>query len=169
MRVSSLLSMFLFFVIAIPGWTFQNEPPGFRGFRWGDKLSQHKEELSELSTDGAEHKMFTRRGDKLSIGGATLTDLTYVFYKDEFAAVQIITKGTSDGRALREAFSSQFGAGNQDNPFIQKWTWLGPTVFILLSCGPIKDECSAQIASVNYVRTYRADRAAKAASGAKDF
>src|SRR3954471_6564228 len=101
-------------VIPSLAFAFQNEPTSFRGIEFGVPAEKFRAELvgREGPTPGV--ALYQRKGDKMAIGEAQLSSITYAFYKGRFQKVTLWTaEGVGNSRALREAFVAQFGRGDQ--------------------------------------------------------
>lgn len=79
MRKIILLSVVTVIVLALSagGFAFENEPEGFRGIKWGGSPT---EEMVLFYQQGPSFASYVRPGDKLSIGDAKLTHISYHFY-----------------------------------------------------------------------------------------
>jgi hypothetical protein len=120
-----------------------------------------------LAEDGKFTKYYRRRGDKMSIGDATLTELVYGFYKDQFSAVQAIAHA-KDQRYLRDALVSQFGPGEQPNRYIDRWFWHGAAARVALDCSQ-RRECRLLMWSLNIDALRRAEEQNRARDAKRDF
>ena len=131
-----LMILFMVGVLLIPSiaFTFQNEPDGFRGIKWGTNLSDLPDmRLCGDTMNGGNIKTCTRRGDKMKIGDAKLTIIIYMFHKDRFSSVDILFKSAFNFEAIKETLFSVYGEGKQDNQFVEEYRWNGVDVRILLN------------------------------------
>lgn len=64
-------------VLSVGAFAFQNEPDGFRGLKWGDPPTK---EMTLFYQQGPSFASYVRSDDKLSIGDAKLTYISYHFY-----------------------------------------------------------------------------------------
>jgi hypothetical protein len=155
---------------ACPAMAFQNEPSGFRGIDWGAPVENFQDQLSGKdapTTPGL--AFYQRKDDKMSIGAAQLTRITYVFYKGRFEGAQIQTaEGASYPGALRDALVAQFGPGDQPNRYIDRWFWRGTQAMILLDC-TARLSCRAHISSRAMFEEQQRDKKAAAEKAKKDF
>jgi len=97
---------------------------GFRGIAWGTNIKDI--EGMELVEPGLAMKFYKRANDKLAIGEARLTQISYGFYKDRFACVLILCAGQMDFAALKRAVFATYGDGQRPNEFMEEWYWGGP-------------------------------------------
>ena len=96
-------------------------PERFRGVTWGSDKSavsglQHVKNDSGVA-------LYSRRGDKLEIGGGELTEVLYGFYRDQFGYVVIQFAGTDSFYKVKEALFQTYGLGYQDNQFMHRYLW----------------------------------------------
>ena len=112
---------------------------GFRGLKWGDKVSDKKEFKQIDDTE-----FYTRKGDNLQIGDVKLLRLRYCFMNDKLVEVLFDGETTSTGNgnvleSLRVTFEERFGKPMIDTKYrtpIYKWngkTSAGDTVEVYLS------------------------------------
>jgi hypothetical protein len=158
----------LLFLFPIAANAYKNEPEGFRGINWGDDFAAYEEEF-ELSEDGDRTKVYLRKNDKLSIGGAELSKIAYGFQNGKFTSVILFAHGISNMRALKEALNEQFGRGIQPNRYIEKYWWYGSKTIISLDCNKIQDKCTAGFLSVAGMRASNEEDKKKAKEAYKDF
>ncbi|MBA7534399.1 hypothetical protein ES705_26645 [subsurface metagenome] len=105
-------------------FTFQNEPNGFRGLKWGDTPTEDMIYLGEVSY--AEN-IYYREGDKLSIGSAKLDEIRYKFnfYSYQFYEVFANFSSEIDYRILKITYEGRFGkptyTREEKNSYFQQW------------------------------------------------
>jgi hypothetical protein len=161
------LLAFACFWIPIACYSFNNEPDGFRGIKWGTNLSSNASEMT-LVEKGEENYYF-RKKDKLAIGGAELKRIAYGYWHGVLSSVFIETDGVSNKRALIDAFKAQFGTPDKPNQFLDEYWWNGAVTIISIHCQAIGDRCNAVLFSTKHMNQRQEERK-KAASGAKkDF
>jgi hypothetical protein len=164
----ALVGVYLLLGVCAAAAAFENEPDGFRGIKWGSDFSQHKNEMT-LIESGKETNFYMRKGDKMSIGGASLSKIVYAYQLERLHSVMIETEGVENKSALIAAFKSQFGTGEKPNRFIDEYRWAGPIAFVHIKCNSIRNSCRASLSSVEMLRADR-ERSKKQAEGAKkDF
>jgi hypothetical protein len=148
---------------------FKNEPTGFRGIEWGAPIEKFKDELVPGQTPAPGIAFYQRKADKMAIGEAELSRITYIFYKGLFQQAMIRTaEGIQHHRALREAFVAQFGPGDQPNRYIERWFWSGSQAMILLNCSR-GAYCTASLMSRQLYEQEQRDKKAAAEGAKKDF
>lgn len=90
-------------------YTFQNEPEGFRGLKWGDlPPGENMENWTRIG--GNDLLRYERKDDKLEIGGAKLDSIEYCFYKGQFMKVWIKTQ-CDNHKPLEDVVKLNFGPG----------------------------------------------------------
>jgi hypothetical protein len=109
--------------------TLLNEPDGFRGIKWGTKITRLSG-MELVRSEGAE-KYYVRPEEKLKVGEAVVEDIIYGFYKDEFFKVTIYLKGLMNYLDLKQTFYSVYGEPEQ-LPGKDIYTWRGKQVLITI-------------------------------------
>jgi len=96
---------------------------GFRGIKWATNIKDVNDmRLVDPSSTSA-IKVYSRNGDKLSIGKAKLKYIFYGAYKNKICSVGVISNGYSNFQYLKEAVFTYYGEGYQDNEYIEEWMW----------------------------------------------
>ncbi len=133
-KAITILVMVVMFIFgcsqkAPPVPTFQNEPDGFRGIKWGTKITRLSG-MELVRTEGAE-KYYVRPEDKLKIGKADIESITYGFYRDDFFKVIIRVKGLMNYLDLKQTLTGVYGDG--ENVFGKDFfAWSGKQVLITI-------------------------------------
>jgi hypothetical protein len=161
--------LFLLVILACtPVIAFQNEPDGFRNIKWGTNIS----ELSGMSVveTHPDLKFYSKDGDKMAIGNASLDEIVYGFYKDQFSNVLIYFHSLSAFLALKDALFEQYGSGSQPNQFMERYYWMdliGGTTTITLDFSKVSDKGTLSFQSKKLLKKQQADekQKAKAAKG----
>jgi hypothetical protein len=149
-------------IFSINSFAYQNEPDGFRGIKWGTKIETLKDMTKQLQQ--GDEIQYTRISDKLQIGNAEVDDIVYVFWKDKFISVMIMTKGFSNWSALKEEAFKQFCKGSQDNKNIETYTWgsvLRGKTFISLKYNQISEQTRIVMFPVNMLSMIKKNRKKK--------
>jgi hypothetical protein len=151
--------------------SFPNEPTGFRDIAWGTPLSAVQSEMVPFGDPPAGlGQAYERKGDAMTLGGATLTHVLYRFYNGGFSRAYLISiKRPDQPAAMIAAFKAQYGEGARPNQFMDDYLWNGPVGSVYLSCSAVTGECSGFIASTAALKQEEVDKAAAAARGKKDF
>ena len=89
-----LIATILVFLLVDIGLTFENEPEGFRGLRWGDPPT---EDMVLLPPSTQAQMEYVRTDEKLQLGRARFQEIIYSFYCEdeirEFMMVFLHFKG----------------------------------------------------------------------------
>lgn len=88
--------------------TFQNEPDGFRGLKWGDAPT---EDMVCFGKSLIFQSTYERKGDKLGIGSAILDEIWYKFnyYNCQFYEAGSHFFSTDNYNILKVIFEGRFG------------------------------------------------------------
>ncbi len=102
-------------------FTFQNEPDGFRGLKWGDTPT---EDMVFFGQNVDKEDLYHKANDKMEIRGVKLSNITYRFYKkkefigasgeimsdDDYSILEIFCR-EEFGKPSKDSFSSITGDG----------------------------------------------------------
>lgn len=154
--------------VATLAWAMKNEPNGFRNLSWGTEQSTVASEMT-LDEDGDRTKFYTRKGDKMQIGGAELSSIAYGFTGGRLHHVFIKTQGVANRVAIVDAFTAQFGSPYKPNRYMNTYYWNGSVTRIIISCNSIRDECSVILSSTEIDKQEEAAKKAAAENAASDF
>ena len=97
---------------------------GFRGLRWGTKLSDIKG-MVKIETDPglAEVEQYVRPDEVLQIGEAHLDKIIYSFWRKKLYTVTIWTRNYANYKALRNVVFEQFGTGSRSDESLERYIW----------------------------------------------
>jgi hypothetical protein len=131
-RRLTLLCGLLIALLLIPVFAFA-EADGFRNVKWGTDFST----LTDMQYVGTDQsyggvKKYTKKGDELRIGGATLEGIEYGFWQGKFSSVLIKVKGFANFSALKDATFEKFGSGHKGNRFMERYIWFGEITTMML-------------------------------------
>jgi hypothetical protein len=115
-------------------------PDGIRGHMWGSASS----ELGETTVveSDADSKCYTRKGDDLSVGVANFDTIAYCYYRDRLDVCIIHFTSYLNFSGVKTALFQKYGEGFKENPYIEKYNWFSPTVYVTLSYAQIGDKGS---------------------------
>ncbi|MBN1254920.1 MAG: hypothetical protein JXA50_06575 [Deltaproteobacteria bacterium] len=126
------LVLYLSGSIYAQGFKPGTEPDNFRGIKWGTNIHS----LPEMKFDTGSHiipiKSYVRENDILMVGDASLSSVSYVFYKDQFCESNIRFQGWDNFYKIKQTAFSIYGEGEKTNEFIEKFRWEGPNVIVHL-------------------------------------
>lgn len=128
-----LLSVILLFLTTGIGFTFQNEPDGFRGLKWGDAPTEDMyfshQILDEYLDKG---NIYYKTNDKRYIGSVELFSIKYTFNlrSNQFYKVEAICKDFDDRsyNILEIIFEDKFGEPVTKKEYLL--CWRGDRTFI---------------------------------------
>lgn len=136
------------------GFSFQNEPEGFRGLTWGAPPTEDMvgirprtiearllEKEGVVFEDKFDLHCYRRKNDKMSIGRVNLDGIYYLFYFRRFMEVVIITNYSD---ALKDIVELKFGEGEyrgrEEYSYTEKliygseeWVWQGEITTIIFA------------------------------------
>lgn len=144
--------LLLVFVLTITGANaYQNEQDGFGGIKWGTEIRENITEMwsQSASTVDANIVYYKRKNDKQSLAGMALPEITYVYYKDKFAAVEF---SSGNKTALLKAFTARFGPGEVQATTAANYLWHGASTVITLKCETTAAVCDATFYAIDYLR-----------------
>jgi len=151
---------------APPVPSFQNEPEGFRGIRWGTKITRLPG--MELVRVEGDEKYYVRPEDKLKIGKAVIESITYGFYRDDFFKVTIRVKGLMNYLDLKQTFVEVYGDG--ENVFGKDfYAWSGKQVLVTIEFKTMLNEGEALYAYKPITEKMNKETGRKITKGAGDL
>jgi len=144
------------------------EPDGFRGIKWGIKISDLKG-MEYVKTDPSYGgvKIYKRKGDVLQIGSAKLDRIEYGFWKGRFCGVSVYTSGNVNWYGLKDAVFEKFGKGYQPNEFIERYFWFGTKTNMILGYNEISEKGFLHMRSTEIFNEMEAYDKQKAKEGAE--
>jgi len=131
-----IITLFLIaFFMCSHCYSFQNEPDGFGGIKWGQDIkSMKKSFIQKEAQDGffageKDIRAHAKSNDKKMLGAAYLRDIYYYFWKDKFICVEIFTNGLSNFASLKkfcfERYGNNIEGTEQANKNFNTYTWKG--------------------------------------------
>jgi len=108
------------------GFTFQNEPDGFRDFKWGDAPRSNMKFLGEAQ----EMKIYILPNDKLYLGDAQFDQIFYSFYgsPQKLMVVALHFNGKENYDILETICKGKFGKPTQTGFYEFQWTGQQATI-----------------------------------------
>jgi hypothetical protein len=116
----------------------ESEKDGFRGMKWGTPVEEMEPELTFVGWDEAKQlEWYEKENEDLSLGGATLESIHYVFYQGVLKRVAIVARGPGNHELLRQHFLESFGdaTGSTDRSL----TWELDKTLVLFAHNPDTD------------------------------
>jgi len=108
--MKKLLALALFMLVllfTLNAFAFQNEPDGFRDIKWGTNLNALQD--MKVSSKYMDTIYYGRNKDKMSIEGAKLASISYLFCDNSFCEVQAWVLDYENFRVLKKAYFKKFG------------------------------------------------------------
>lgn len=102
------------------GFSFQNEPDGFRGLKWGDPPT---EDMILLGTLEGERKGYELPNEKLYLGDAHFYSIIYSFYDqpERFMIVHLYFNGEKNYDLLKTICLGRFGEETEEGFYEHFW------------------------------------------------
>jgi hypothetical protein len=107
-----------------------NEPDNFRGIKWGADIRDLPE--MKLIEDDGNSKFYHRKNDKMKIGEADINEITYGFYKKRLYAITVRFYDIISFGRLKKTLVQQYRLYYQSNPYIERYTWYGHNITVVL-------------------------------------
>jgi hypothetical protein len=116
------------YVLSYENLSSLRQPIGFSGIYWGSEPYNYTYLfLKSDNVDGIE--AFGRECEKLTLGPAKLSEITYHFYQNKFFQVSIILNSDSDHQSLLDALIETYGTPEKESGM---YIWGNDTVVIRL-------------------------------------
>jgi len=144
-----------------------SSPDGFRGIKWGQELSSIPGMIHHAKTPVGEN-IYKKTDDKLTIGGAELQNIFYVFWSDKLMSVYITAEGLQNWESLRDTVFTKFGKGQRDSDD-QPYGWVDKKARMTLAYDKKKKESRLKIFSLDVLNQKEEDLKKKTLKGVNDF
>jgi len=119
------------FLLVSAGFTFQNEPDGFRGLKWGDPPTKEMIYHPNLLGTGGT-KVYTRPKDEMYVENIQFDFIAYLYDKSErFTMAVLRFSEEKKFDLLKNICRERFGIETKKE--IQKLTWQGSKTAIVLA------------------------------------
>ena len=118
MKKPGLLAFILVIVFSAQAFSeqaYQNEPNGFRDYKWGYELSKIKDRLKYAKTTytmddkSTATDWYVKEGDILKIGSANVSSIEYGFWRGKLTEVNIDYEGDDNFIAVKETAFGNYG------------------------------------------------------------
>jgi hypothetical protein len=128
--------------------SYQNEPEGFRGIKWGQNIDEIKN-MRLISRNNKGLSTYSRSEDVLSLGGAKLIRVRYLFWQKKFFEAQM-SAAPDQLQALKRVLNEKYGKGH--NPYgpsstIHDYYWHGPVAIVHFFRTNFMTDCAVTITS----------------------
>jgi hypothetical protein len=135
---------------------------GFRDLRFGS--GPQKDMIpTEVESD---LKIYRRVSDEMTIGGATLDQIRYAYYKNKLIHVLLRTKVYQNSRALLEVLRQAYGRGHRPNQFMERCYWFGAVVSASYDENSLTNDAIILLSNKALEQEHRTDRENRAKKGA---
>jgi len=146
----------------------QKVKDGFKGFEWGTSLEK-LDSLFELNHVDNEEAFDVYNTNINNLGDVKLDFCHFYFYKKQFMGVWIKVDGYSNYGLLLKMMDNVYGDHEQENQYIEKYTWHSKKTLRILDYNKIKKETEIRLISISIYRQQQKDEEEKAKKGADDF
>jgi len=120
-------------------WSYDNEPDGFRGIKWGTPLDNFAPAHRNLVSGEGKIDIYTIPNDELRINDSNdelwLQDIWYVFYDKKLARICLLTTGKANFDKMKRICFNKFGPGIQPKLDEEIYYWYGDTTLLNLIYG----------------------------------
>ncbi len=133
------------------GFSFQNEPDGFGGIKWGTAIVENVQEMwsTSVSTTNSNIVTYERKKENQSIGSVKPLNVGYVYSKDRFSYVNF---QSDNKQTLVKTFNSNYGVGEKLAPELDYYLWHGVATVIALRCESAGTLCNVRFYSSRYLK-----------------
>jgi len=129
-RIAMFIIVLFFIFLPFVCYAFNNEPPTFRGMKWGININVLNDmEYVESSGDA---DFYIKTGDKMYIGEASLNSIGYGFYKGNFYSVIVNFSSKINFDRIKSTLYQIYGNALQPNEYIKEYYWMGKSVNVQL-------------------------------------
>ena len=141
MLLTLIVSTFLLISV---GFTFQNEPDGFRELKWGDPPTEDM--IYRVTALG--ERGYTRPDDKMYVGNAQFYLIVYAFHgePEKFMAAILYFKGEKNFNLLETICRGKFGEETEKGFY--DFIWMGQKSTIFLRYDVVKKQGDLSLISI---------------------
>ena len=114
---------------------FLNEPMGFRGILWGQRLESLTGRTFLPVSEEGDISSYRLKGNRLRIGDAKVSDIVYSFFRHRFYRVSIVIDSFEDFAKIKKHFFDNYGEGvsvSREEDETETWYWAGAELDICL-------------------------------------
>lgn len=135
------MKIFILALVLISPQVFAQEDSQikFRDLEWG--ASAKVIPGLKQSEQSGDFKCYVKAGEKLKVGDASLSKISYCYYKDKFGSVMIDYEGTSNQIIFKDVLDKKFGLPYRPNQFMENYWWgIGNEVAINMSYSEVSKD-----------------------------
>lgn len=164
-----LIATILVFSLVDIGLTFENEPEGFRGLKWGDPPSSEMEFVLEMDEWTV---VYRNPGDELRLGDARFYMIVYGFYASSdatvkrFMSVNLYFKDKENFDILETICKIKFGEPTKKS--YQYLGWASPSSMVSLGYNSIDESGYLGLSSMPISQQYNKEKEKKQVEDAEE-
>ena len=124
------------------------EVEGFKNLKWNDsssKLVGKKLGYNTAHDIKVKNLSYNVKKEKLLIGDAKISSISYSFFDDRFYSAYVTYKGYSNFTILEKVLEAKYGESYRPNPYLDEYKWGADGKSISLSYNDITEEGSIMI------------------------
>lgn len=137
MRITKLITMALC-IVATSCYLQAADTEGFRDMKWGD--SPTKDMIIDSTEKTTNTKMYHLKNDKLNIGDAQLTGISYTYFDNKFMSTSIKFKGYANYSSIKSTLETKYGNSYRPNKYLEKYWWFGGNSTVGIIFSTVNDE-----------------------------
>jgi hypothetical protein len=141
---------------------------GFREAKFETPLSSFNN-LKKVNEEPTGLISYNSTNENLNLGNYILDEIRYVFYKEQLAAVAIVTKGESNSRGVLKILQVAYGNGYQGNEYIEEYYWYGQKVIMSYDQDSITGDAIILIFSIKLSNIRKAENEKANSDAAKQL
>jgi hypothetical protein len=151
--------------------TFQNEPDGFRGIKWGEPFDNYSGSMNKIRFDDSYGGItfYARNDDNLNIGSGVVDNIEYGFWQGTFFVAVIYTSGFTNWQGVHNSLVEKFGYPYQSNKYIRNYNWWGEKTWIMSEYNDIIEKGRTTFYSKEGIDRANSWNKEKAKNGANAF
>jgi hypothetical protein len=118
---------------------------GFRDLKWGDPLPM----TGGMTRVGQEGSVtyYSRDGDKLAIGKAEITSISYGFFRNQLCGVVVYVTKPEHSDNLLKVLNATWGEGHLSDSQAKVWLWSNGDTYVIYSIDEQKSTATLDIYS----------------------
>jgi hypothetical protein len=165
MKKKILFTILFTFIFVSIGFTA--DWSGFRDLKWGSEPS--KDMYLVENGKNIDNKFYRRKNEKLKIGQAEISTISYGYYQNQLYYICIDFKDQYNFINIKETYFGVYGQGLKHNRFLDEYIWITQDVNIFLEYSKIKNKGAVVYFYVPINEKVQADKKQKALQGKEDI
>ncbi|GAB2954557.1 hypothetical protein GCM10027048_20010 [Hymenobacter coalescens] len=151
----------------LAGLTKLDTKYGFRDLKFGTTVASVKG-LALLESKGG-MRVYTRVTDSKKVGNFQVSRILYYFYRGQLSSIRLDTKGYLNSRGVLAAFQGLYGPGEQDNEYIEEYSWVGDRVVMNYEENSVSNNATIYLFSRSMLERQRVDEEKAAQKAGADL